>query len=123
MKKILVVDDEPEALKILQLFFKSKGYDVFTATSGGEAVMTVRKEKPDIVLLDIVMPCMSGIETLVEIKKISPKIGVIMVTAIMDEETVIQAIDLGAYDYITKPIDLNYLETTVLIKMFRMLDT
>ena len=120
MRKILVVDDEFEIVRLLHKFLSTKGYDVFTATSGAEAVEIVKKERPQIVLLDIIMPRMNGLEALQEIKKVDPEIGVIMVTAVMDEEMAKQAVDMGAYDYITKPIDLKYLETTVLIKMFRM---
>ena len=119
MDKILVVDDEYEVVRLLQKFLKSKGYDVDTATSGAEAIEKVRTGKPQMVLLDIIMPRMGGLDTLKEIKKIDPDVAVIMVTAVIDEELVKRALELGAYDYITKPIDLKYMETTVLIKMVR----
>lgn len=121
MDKILVVDDEFEVVRLLQKFLKSKGYEVDTAISGAEAIEKVRTGKPQMVLLDIIMPRMGGLDTLKEIKKIDPDVAVIMVTAVIDEELVKRALELGAYDYITKPIDLKYLETTVLIKMVHVL--
>ena len=67
------------------------------------------------------MPGMGGIAALKEIKQIDPAIGVIMATAVYDEETARETIDAGAYDYVTKPFDFQYLETTVLIKLMKML--
>ncbi|MDD5168540.1 MAG: response regulator [Syntrophales bacterium] len=120
MKKILVVDDEFEVVRLLQKFLRSRDYDVYTATNGADAIEKVRTIKPRMVLLDIIMPRMGGFDTLKEIKKIDPDIAVIMVTAVMDEELAKRTIELGAYDYVIKPIDLKYLETTILIKMARM---
>jgi two-component system response regulator YesN len=68
------------------------------------------------------MPGMGGIDTLKEIKKIDPTIAVIMVTAVVDEELANRAVKLGAFDYITKPINIDYLETCVMIKMIYVLD-
>jgi DNA-binding NtrC family response regulator len=122
MGKILVVDDEAEVVRLLQDFLTSKGYEVATALNGLEALAKVREMKPDIVLLDIIMPGMGGIDTLKEIKKIDPTIAVIMVTAVVDEELANRAVKLGAFDYITKPINIDYLETCVMIKMIYVLD-
>lgn len=122
MGKILVVDDEAEVVRLLQDFLTSKGYEVATALNGLEALAKVREMKPDIVLLDIIMPGMGGIDTLKEIKKIDPTIAVIMVTAVVDEELANRAVKLGAFDYITKPINIDYLETCVMVKMIYVLD-
>ncbi len=122
MGKILVVDDEVEVVRILQDFLTSKGYEVATALNGAEALAKVREMKPDIVLLDIIMPGIGGIDTLKEIKKIDPTIAVIMVTAVVDEELANRAVKLGAFDYITKPINIDYLETCVMVKMIYVLD-
>jgi DNA-binding response OmpR family regulator len=117
MIKILVVDDEPEACDALKEFLSMKGYEVSTAQDGQTALRRLKKYKPQIVLLDVIMPGMNGIEVLQEIKKIDPKIGVIMVTVVTDEDQAKKTLELGAYDYITKPVDLNYLENVVLVKI------
>ena len=122
MGKILVVDDEIEIVRLLKDFLTSKGYEVYTALNGAEALTVVKEAKPDIVLLDIIMPGMGGIDTLKEIKKIDPTTAVIMVTALIDEELANRAVKLGAFDYITKPINIDYLETCVMVKMIYVLD-
>src|SRR5512140_1144890 len=101
MGKILVVDDEAEVVRLLQDFLTSKGYEVSTALNGVAALARVKETKPDIVLLDIMMPGIGGIDTLKEIKRIDPTIAVIMVTAVVDEELANRAVKLGAFDYIT----------------------
>jgi len=121
MERILVVDDEVEVCNTLKKFLASKGYEVYTALDGETAVSKTKEVRPHIVLLDIIMPGMGGIDTLKEIKKVDPTIGVIMVTAVTDEELAKRALELGAYEYITKPIDLNYLETVVMVKMVDLL--
>jgi DNA-binding NtrC family response regulator len=121
MEKILVVDDEIQVVRLLQEFLMSKGYEVSTALNGEEALAKVKEMKPRIVLLDIMMPGIGGIDTLKEIRKIDPNIAVIMVTAIIDEELANRAVKLGAYDYITKPINIDYLETCVMVKMIQIL--
>jgi DNA-binding response OmpR family regulator len=117
MVRILVVDDEIEACDALKEFFEAKGYEVYTAQDGKTAINTVQGVKPQLVLLDMIMPGMNGIEVLREVKKIDPKIGVIMVTVVTDEAQAKKALQLGAYDYITKPVDLNYLDTVVMVKI------
>ncbi len=121
MERILVVDDEIEICNILKEFFSLKGYEVHTALDGPTAVNKVREVKPHIILLDIIMPGMGGIETLKEIKKVDPEAGVIMVTAVADNEVARKTLELGAYDYITKPMDLDYLETVVAVKILDLL--
>jgi len=117
MERILVVDDEIHACDVLEKFFNLKGYEVYTAQDGQAAINKVKEFRPHIVLLDIMMPGMGGIDVLKEIKKIDPAAGVIMVTAVADEELAKRALELGAYDYITKPVNLNYLETVVIVKI------
>jgi len=103
MIKFLVVDDEKGVSDQLKDFFGKRGYNVFAATSGDEALRLVKKEKPNIIILDIVMVGMTGIEVLREIKKINPKIRVIMLTALEDDKTRSICKELGASAYITKP--------------------
>ncbi len=117
MGRILVVDDEINVIRLLQKFLASKNYDVCTAADGLTAIEKVRELKPPIVLLDILMPGMNGMDTLKEIKKLEPDTVVIMVTAVSDEELAKNSLRLGAFDYITKPINLDYLETCLLVKM------
>ncbi len=121
MQRILVVDDEIEVCNVLRDFLTVKGYDVYTASDGRTAIAKVKEIRPHIVLLDIMMPGMGGLETLKEIRKVDPRVGVIMVTAIFDEELGKRAIELGAYDYITKPVSLDYLETVLRVKMIDVL--
>ncbi len=121
MERILVVDDESHVVRLLQRFLASKDYDVHTATSGMEAIQKVKDVNPHVVLLDIMMPGLGGLGTLKEIKRISPKTAVIMVTAVIDEELAKRALELGADDYITKPLDLNYIATSVMVKIIQLL--
>jgi len=120
-ERILVVDDEIEACNALKEFFSLKGFDVYTAFDGLSAIDQVKEVKPHIVLLDMKMPVMGGIETLQEIKKVDPTVGVIMVTVVSDHEQAKKTLDLGAYDYILKPVDLDYLETVVMVKILDIL--
>jgi DNA-binding response OmpR family regulator len=108
-------------VRLLQKFLTSKAYEVYTATNGLEAIQKVKDVRPHIVLLDILMPGMGGIDTLKEIKKINSKIVVIMVTAVIDEELAKRAIQLGADEYIIKPFDLNYIETCLMVKVIQLL--
>ena len=121
MAKVLVVDDEPEAVELLVEFLSSKGYEVLTATSGEEALRRVREDRPHLVLLDIRMPKMSGLEVLKRIREIDPEMGIIMVTAVNEEDVGRQALELGAFDYIVKPLDLKYLERSLWYKVTTML--
>jgi DNA-binding response OmpR family regulator len=108
--KILVVDDEQFIRNALGKFLSAKGYDVYKAQDGDEALSAYQLNRPDIVILDIRMPGKDGVETLRELKEIDPQVNVIMVSAVHEEETAKEAMDEGAFDYITKPIDPNYLE-------------
>ena len=121
MQRILVVDDEVAICNLLRQFLTSKGYEGYTALDGPTAIARVKELRPHIVLLDIMMPGMGGIETLKEIRKVDPRVGVIMVTAISDEELGKRAIELGAYEYITKPIDFWRLETVLTVKIIDLL--
>jgi len=117
-KAVLVVDDDPKNLKLLAVKFSQEGYRVVTAQSGKDALEAIRLEKPGLVLLDIMMPEMNGIETLKRIKTLDPGIPVAMVTAVWDNDEAKKAIEAGAYEYITKPMDMEHLKSAVLIKLF-----
>lgn len=113
MKKILVVDDESEICDFLKAFFEDRDFEVRTANSGEEAVQEVEKNKPQLVLLDVHMPGMDGMSVLRKIKQSYPDIKVIMVTALETREKIEEAMRLGADNYITKPLSLEYLEKDV----------
>jgi len=108
MPRVLVVDDEPDALELLQAFLGAKGYEVLTAAD------------PHLILLDVRMPKMTGLEVLKRVREIDRDVGVIMVTAVNEEETGRQALQMGAFDYITKPLDLKYLERSLWVKITMM---
>ncbi|MBS3905434.1 MAG: response regulator [Syntrophaceae bacterium] len=112
-KTILIVDDEKELCKILSDSLSQDHYRVFVAFDGKRALQLVKEEKPDLVLLDIKMPRMNGIEALKKIKKMKKEIVVIMLTAHGTLETARKAMKLGAYDYLTKPFDLFNLKSLV----------
>jgi len=113
---ILIVDDEVELSQSLSEMLKEEeeGYKVSVANSGKKGLVKIKEEVPDLVLLDIKMPEMDGIETLEKIKVIDKDILVIMLTAYQTVETAVKAMKLGAYDYISKPF--NYEELKIIIK-------
>ena len=103
--RVLVVDDEEPVRNLLQRVLKEAGYDVVTATNGQEALDKVSQLNVGVVLLDIKMPGMSGIEVLQQITTNWPETCVVMATAAGDAQTAVEAMKAGAYDYITKPFD------------------
>lgn len=105
-KKILVVDDELDFLEIVKLRLQTNGYDVIIAIDGKEALAKVRKEKPDAVLLDILMPGMDGIDVLKKIRKIRKNLPVFMITAFSSEERFRLANRFGASGFIVKTDNL-----------------
>ena len=108
--RVLVVDDDDVIRRLLKGFLEKKGYEVVLAVDGNDALDKVRTERPTVVLLDITMPQKSGFEVLKEIKRSDAGIGVIMVTAHADDAIGREALALGAFDYVSKPFDLEYLE-------------
>ena len=102
---ILLVDDDPEMLWVFSKILKAEGYTVITADGGKKALAEIEEERPDLVILDMVMPEMDGIQTLKKAKKIDKNLLVIMLTAHGSIESAVKAMKLGAYDYLTKPID------------------
>jgi DNA-binding NtrC family response regulator len=111
---ILVVDDEHLIRRSIEQNLKKQGYDVTTAENGEDSLKLVREEQPDLILLDIQMPGLSGLEVLEKVKEIDEEIVVIMVTAQGGLETAINAMRLGAYDYINKPF--NFDEMAIVIR-------
>jgi len=115
--KVLVVDDEKEICELTRSFLRKKNYCTLGATSRKEAIEIVKKDQPQIVLLDIRLGEESGLETLSQIKEINKDIKVIMVTALNDEDSVSEAKSQGADDYISKPFTAEFLEDILLKKV------
>ena len=112
--KILVVDDEHLIRWSLEQNLKKQGYEVATAANGEDALRMAREEQPDLMLLDINLPGMNGIEVLEKVKEFDEDVVVIMVTAHGGLETAVNAMRMGAYDYVSKPFNLD--ELSIIIK-------
>jgi len=106
---ILVVDDEIGIRELIKSSFDPEDYEVLTASTAEEALRIVDKQSPRLVLLDIRLPEMNGIEALERIKKINKDIAVIMITAFGDEKTAIKCTKLGAVAFVNKPFDVSYI--------------
>ena len=111
-KLILIVDDEPRMIKFIRLNLELEGYRVGEASNGLEALDKVRKELPDLVLLDVMMPEMDGFEALERIREIS-NVPVIMLTVKAEEEDKVRGLELGADDYVTKPFSPRELSSRI----------
>ena len=103
--KILIVDDELEIANMVGELLNLAGYECFMANSGDSALKALGKREFGLVVTDIMMPGMSGIELLIEIKKSFPNVAVIMVTGVDDRKMAIHTLELGAYGYIIKPFN------------------
>ncbi|MEW6530957.1 MAG: sigma-54 dependent transcriptional regulator [Thermodesulfobacteriota bacterium] len=111
--KILVVDDEPSQRKMLKANLSLDGYEVYEADDGTDAIGKVSAGFYDLILMDNRMSQMDGIDALKEIKKISPAIPVIIITAHASVETAVEALQAGAHDYLTKPLDVDELRIKI----------
>lgn len=111
--KILVVDDEEGARELFYTILSDEGYDISLACSGEEALTLFKNSQYDLVITDIKMPVMDGLQFLQEIRKLGSKIDVIMVTAYGEVETYLKAMSLGAAEYINKPIRIKELKRIV----------
>ena len=116
-KRILVVDDEPEVRQLMEQFLTLRGYDVRIVENGKLALAAVDTFMPDVVLLDMHMPVMDGLETLKRLAARSLSLPVIMVTVNDDIETTTHLLQLGAADYVPKPFNLEYLEQAINIQL------
>lgn len=112
-KKILIVDDLKDTCNTLKEILAEEGYQTFSALTGRTALNTIKKKKPDLVLLDIKMPKMGGIAVLKRIKKIDKDVVVVMITAYGALDTAKEAMRLGAYDYVSKPFDLKFIKAVI----------
>ena len=116
--KLLVVDNEIDIGNFVKSFFEVRGFEVMAVLNGDEAMKALDEMKPDLVSLDVMMRHeKEGLEYLPQIKKKMPNVRVIMVTGVDDKDTVEECKKMGADDYITKPLVLYYLESTLVDKV------
>ena len=104
-KTILVVDDDESLRRITQLQLQEAGYSAITAANGDEALRRIEEDAPALVITDLKMPGISGLDLLKKVREQYPRTAVVMVTAFGTVQTAVAAMKAGAYDYITKPID------------------
>lgn len=115
VKKILIADDEPDILEIIQFNLQAEGYEVVTAKNGDEAIDMAKKNHPDLIILDVMMPGKNGIDTC-NILRSQPDFKdtlIIFLSALSDETTEVRGLETGADDYLTKPISPKVLITKV----------
>jgi putative PEP-CTERM system response regulator len=112
MRSVLVVDDEVGARESLRMILKTD-YEVFLAKDAEEAFIQIKERSPDIILLDIILPDLDGLKVLEKIKQTEPEMTVIMITATKTVKTAVEAMKLGAYDYVTKPFDIDELRLII----------
>ncbi|MBI5776369.1 MAG: sigma-54-dependent Fis family transcriptional regulator, partial [Nitrospirae bacterium] len=105
-ESILIVDDEPAILTSLSKILEDEGYQIAMAKSGQEALKMLGADPPDLMMLDIWMPELDGIETLKRAREQAPQVQVVMMSGHGNIETAVKAIKLGAYDFIEKPLSL-----------------
>lgn len=117
VSRVLVVDDEAQTRAMLTELITQQGYRVRTAADGAAAVRAVLDAAPDVVLLDIAMPGLGGIEALTAIRAIAPEVKVIMVSGQGDLDLAKRALAYGAFDYITKPVDPAYLTVSLQVAL------
>ena len=129
-KNILIVDDEKGVREFVSAVLKQEGYHTVTAQTGKEAVEKLKEGYFDVAFVDIMMPDITGVQVLQSIKKNSSETVVVMMTGFASVETAIESLKSGAFDYITKPFELDYLRETVkkaikrlsITKNFRIID-
>ncbi|OXM15144.1 two-component system response regulator [Paenibacillus herberti] len=119
MKKVLIVDDQNGIRVLLMEVFTSEGYTTFQASNGKLALEIVRNESPDLVLLDMKIPGMDGLEILKHVKAIDRSIKVIMMTAYGELDMIKEATDLGAVMHFTKPFDIDEMRLAVNMQLRR----
>jgi two-component system response regulator PilR (NtrC family) len=113
MEKILIVDDERSLRDVLSIMLKRAGYDIAVASDGDEAIARIEKELFDLVITDLKMPKAGGLEVLKAVKEASPDSVVLIITAFASAESAVEAMKLGAYDYLTKPFQVDEVQLII----------
>jgi len=119
--RILIVDDEEDICEMLADFLSNNSFETFWTTQGDQALKLVKQIRPHLLLLDIRLPDVNGLEILHEVQKADPALGVVMITGYHDIEIAQEALKAGASDFVTKPVELDYLLTSVRQKINAML--
>jgi DNA-binding response OmpR family regulator len=117
--RILVVDDEQPIVEVLSEYFEGKGYTVATAPNGEQALSTVREFRPAVVLLDVRMPGIDGVEVLRRIRAFDKSVAVIMVTGNEDVALARQTLSIGAFEFVAKPFDFAHLDRAVTLGLIQ----
>jgi DNA-binding response OmpR family regulator len=117
-KRVLIVDDDPDIRAVFVEYLERKGFEVRQAGDGEEALRRIPEFRPHLILLDIAMPRLSGVETLRRIKASNDKTCVIMISGIEDVEIARQTLAIGASDYVPKPVDFPYLDSVLEVHLF-----
>lgn len=114
---LLIVDDDPDTRATIREYFQALGYDCASAANGAEALVKIREETPDVVLLDMNMPEMGGMEFLKVVRQVQQGLGIIVVTAMHDPRIAARAVGSGAFDVVEKPINFQHLAYLVRIQI------
>lgn len=117
MKHVLIVDDDDAVRHLLAAFLKERGYRANTAESGESAIAWLSHHHPDMMLLDIRIPGISGIEVLEHTRRTHPDLPVIVISGYADEDLAREALEMGAYDFFLRPFDLGTVETRLSTKL------
>jgi len=118
--RILVVDDAPDILEMLVEYLRGKGLEVLGVADGEEALRRLPEFRPHLVLLDLLLPGLSGLETLQRIRALRRETRVVVISGTEDVEIARRAMDLGAVEYVTKPVDLTYLDSV--LEIYTLMD-
>ena len=111
--RLLIVDDDPDIVQMVVDYFTGAGFEVFGAHHGGDALMLAEQESPDVVLLDIRMPGLTGVEVLQQLKLRWPELPVVIVSGAGDAALARRCLKRGAFDYVSKPFNWEYLHRCV----------
>jgi DNA-binding NtrC family response regulator len=117
MRSVLIVDDEIAVRECIKMILKND-YEVLLAKNAEEAFSQIKEHSPDVILLDIILPGLDGLKILERIKQNDPNITVVMVTATTTVKTALEAKKLGAYDFVTKPFDIDELRLVISRSLF-----
>ncbi|MFZ0995679.1 MAG: response regulator transcription factor [Candidatus Dormiibacterota bacterium] len=117
--KILVIDDDPAMLKLVELIAAENGYDVVSAASGAAGLRLIMETEPDLVLLDLVLPDMSGVEVCRRLRAAGVKVTVLMISCLHDPEDVVVGLEVGADDYLRKPFEVRELVARINARLRR----